>query len=314
MLCLLITLWLSAILLCCGECHIKADISHGPIQCMNYYGLETERNGMVCDWKHEYHWYIDQLITNLQINTIRLPFSYQLFKSGNLELMDNVVRMFRDHGFRIILDWHRNSHDRQAVTPEEGIGRDEFINTWIQVLERYPCVWAVGIFNEIQIDDDSFEYTNQLHRQVITAIESHFPNKFYYLAGCPRWGGNCSGMDLSDMPTWNRTFIEVHKYIFSGNSVPSDWDQSIPRRIPPEHWIVGETGWKQSDDRERVWAEGFLRYLKNRGIFNVCVWTIAHSGDTEGWWHDDCETFNWDKASEITSFWECAHRNLRSQY
>lgn len=281
----------------------------GHLNCMNFYGLETQRMGLVCDWKHEFTWYLDRLINNLSINTIRLPFSYELVKYHSFDLMDNFIRECEVRQLKVILDWHRTWNSHQGPEPEEGITRKEFIGTWIQLLQRYPNVYGVGIFNEIQNND--FDYANNLHREVITSIETMFPGKFVYFAGCPRWGGDCSLMDLSDMPTWDRTYIEVHKYIFSGESNVKDWDKSIPDRIESSHWFVGEVGWKQGVPEEREWAENFLAYLNHRNITDICAWTIAHSGDTEGWWKDDCETFQWEKASLLSSFWESSLKQLR---
>jgi len=280
------------------------------MRCMNYYGLETERRGLVCDWVHDYWWYIDRMVTNLGVNTIRLPFSYELVKQNELTVMDQVIAACHSRGLRVILDWHRTWSSHQGPTPEEGITMDEFIATWILVLERYPTVFGIGIYNEIQTMD--FEYTNNMHHKVITAIEAKFPGKFTYFAGCPYWGGNCSDMHLEDMPTWNRTYIEVHKYIFSGASNPEDWDMSMPARIPSDHWFVGEVGWKHQEEKQRTWAEVFLAYLTSRNINNICAWTIAHSGDTDGWWKDDCDTFDWEKASLLKSFWSKSLKLVRT--
>lgn len=285
--------------------YVSADI----LKCMNFYGLETQRMGLVCDWSHEFTWYLDRLVADLGINTIRLPFSYELLKYHSLDLMDRFVHECGKRNIKVILDWHRTWNTHQGPTPEEGIDRAEFIASWIKMLERYPDVFGVGIFNEIQTDD--FDYANKLHHEVITAIEKRFPGKFVYFAGCPRWGGDCNGMKLNDMPTWNRTFIEVHKYIFSGTSNQEDWEKSMPRNIPADHWFIGEIGWKHEMQKEREWAERFLAYLNSRNISNLCAWTIAHSGDTEGWWKDDCETFQLEKAALLRSFWSSTLKQVR---
>lgn len=289
-------------------------VAFATIRCMNFYGLETERASFVCDWIHSPVWYLERLKYDLSINTIRIPFSFQYVQYSDMKQLDMFMSECHRLQLDVILDYHRTWSDHQGPTPEEGITLDQFISTWIKILERYEhydILKGVGIYNEIQLDND-FTYTNWLHETVITQLESRFPERFSYFAGCPNWGGNCSLMDLSHMDTWNRTYIEVHKYLFSGNSVVEDWEVSIPRRIPPERWFVGEVGWKQGDDTHRNWAEGFLAYLKNRNITNVCAWTIAHSGDTEGWWHDDCETFSWEKAALLKTLWFGSFKRLRA--
>lgn len=274
------------------------------IKCMNFYGLETERKAFVCDWLHPPEWYITTLISDMGINTLRIPFSYEYYIYNNLYHLDDIMFIAEKHGLRVILDYHRTWATHQGPTPEEGISMTQFLDLWISILDRfqhYNSLFGVGVFNEIQTSD--LAYTVNMHRYIITAIEDRFPGRFHFFAGCPQWGGNCSGIDLSDMPTWDRTYIEVHKYQFSGSSTPEDWEVSIPRTIPADHWFIGETGWKHDITIEREWATGFIEYLKSRNINNVCGWTIAHSHDTDGWWHDDCDTFNHNKADLFNNIW-----------
>lgn len=276
------------------------------IRCMNFYGLETDNKDMVCGWQHRPRWYLDQLKDKMFINTIRLPFSYEYVREAKWKRMDEIIGDCELMGVRIILDYHRTWNSHQGPKPEEQITREQFIEAWITVLGRYadcPNLFGVGVFNEIQAYND-FVYTMDLHRVVVAEIEKVFPNRFFYFLGCPNWGGNCSDMDeLVDMPTWNRTYIEVHKYSFSGNPSKQDWDTSIPESIPPSHWFIGEMGWKMNNPRDVAWANEFISYLKWRRIYNVCLWTIAHSGDTEGWWHDDCETLDMPKVAMSAKIW-----------
>lgn len=294
------------------------DTPSSSLRCMNFYGLETDRVGLVCDWVHDYEWYLDSLQNNMLINTIRLPFSYESFKANNTKLMTKIIDSCHQRKMKVILDWHRTWASHQGPTPEENITLSEFTHTWVDILTQFPNVYGVGIFNELQPADAS--YANKLHRQTIETIEKAFPGKFTYFTGCPLWGGDCQGIDLADMPTWDRTFVEIHHYFFRGNHTTSEWDALMPRSIPSDHWFVGELGWKQNVTEERVWAENLLRYLASRQIYDVCAWTIAHSADTNGWWEDDCKTFNEEKASLLTSFWDddtnpsqSFHSSLRGQ-
>lgn len=281
---------------------------------MNFYGLETERQSFVCDWSHAPTWYIERMKSDLSINTLRIPFSYQYIHNGDLHNLDNIISECDRLNTRVILDYHRTWSSHQGPTPEEGITMDEFIHTWLQVLKRYKDnrnVFGVGIFNEVQLRYD-FEYTMDMHMAVIKSVELEFPGRFEYFVGCPGWGGNCSMIDPQRYePYWNRTYVEVHKYIFSGTSDFNDWEISIPHHIPADRWFVGEVGWKQQEKDEREWAQRFLSYLDYRGIYNVCAWTIAHSGDTDGWWLDDCETFNWEKAALLNTLWDGSFKFAR---
>jgi len=268
---------------------------------MNFYGFETSYKNLVCTWKNEPEYYLRKLITEMHVNTIRLPFSYEYITGSDLSKMDSFITTCRDLKLNVILDWHRTWSSHQGATPEEGITVDIFVSAWMNLLDRfkhYHNVVGVGIFNEIQLNNN-FEYTNKIHTYVIDMLDKQFHGRFYYFAGCPSWGGNCSDIDLSHLAAWNRTYVEVHKYRFSGRSDRNDWDISIPSRIPSDKWFIGEVGWKQEDDKDTTWATGFMQYLQQRNISNVCMWTIAHSGDTNGWFNDDCISFNNQKADII---------------
>lgn len=281
-------------------------------QCMNFYGLETQRNGLVCDWKHQPRYYMEILKEKLSINTIRLPFSYEYIKEGNLEVMDQFMLDAFDLGLRVIFDYHRTWKSHQGPNPEEGITWENFMETWKILLFRYENftnILGLGVFNELQ--DNNTTYQNNMHRMFIKEIEELYPNRFYYFCGCIGWGGNCSTINLKDMDEWERIVYEVHKYSFSGPQSTYDWDISIPRSVSPEHWFVGEIGWKQGDPEQVKWAEEFLAYLQKRHITNVCAWTIAHSGDTEGWWKDDCETYDFNKSALLETLWYGSFKKIR---
>lgn len=285
-----------------------------PIKCINFYGLETPYKNFVCSWKNTPEFYLRKLQDYMDINTIRIPFSYEYVTSGDLSRMEEMIQLCHRLNITVLLDWHRTWSSHQGAVPEEGITLDIFVSAWMNVLDKfkvYPNLRGVGIFNEIQLMND-FEYTHKLHKYVVPMLETQFPNRFSYFLGCPSWGGNCSDMHFDDMPTWNRTYIEVHKYRFSGASNREDWDTSMPERIAPDRWFVGEVGWKQQVDVDATWGRGFMQYLNQRKISNACLWTIAHSGDTDGWFKDDCETFDTPKADEVlNTIWAKPRKNLR---
>lgn len=272
---------------------------------MNFYGLETERENLVCSWVHPPEWYLERLRMWMGINSIRLPFSYHYLMKGNFSIMDNFIEAARRQNMNVILDYHRTWPSHQGSTPEEGLSLQDFVGAWVRLLSRYENasnVNGIGCFNEIQKPDAN--YTKTMHRTLVSAVEEHFPGRFEYFLGCPVWGSDCSEMvSLQDLPVWNRTKIEVHKYAFTGPSTVKEWNRTIPTSIDPSHWFVGETGWKMSSSTEVEWGHRFIDYLVQRGIRNVCLWTIAHSDDTSGWWQDDCETFQADKAKMALKLW-----------
>jgi len=271
---------------------------------MNFYGLETEGRDFVCSWKNPPEYYLEILQEEMGINTIRLPFSYQYIQEGRLEKLHHFMVETQKRNISVILDYHRTFSTHQGPVPEEGITRNDFILCWLRVVREvqiYDNVFGISVFNEVQRENT--EYIQDMHRSVTEAIESEFPGRFYYFLGCSVWGTDCSDMNFWDLPYLNRTFIEIHLYQFSTDSNPFTWDVHMPTRIPAEKWFIGEVGFRNEIEAERIWAETFFDYLSFRNISNVCLWTIAHSRDTDGWWKDDCSTLNVDKVEITNRFW-----------
>lgn len=283
------------------------------IRCMNFYGLETPRRDFVCSWSHDPEWYLKQLQSNIGINTIRLPFSRDYVQAGDLTLMDLFISKCNKLDIDVILDYHRTWESHQGPTPEEGITLFDFSHTWLILCERYKeasNVIGVGIFNEYQGTD--VDYLIRFQTYTINTIESAYPKRFKYFVGCTLWGGDCEKMDPTIYEVDdNQVFIECHKYSFSGTADRLDWDRSIPHTIPSQNWLIGEMGWKHGLPSDREWAEKFLSYLTMRNITNLCAWTIAHSGDTEGWWNDNCQDFDWSKGALLKSLWTKVFKSLR---
>lgn len=285
-------------------------------RCMNFYGLETPRRGFVCDWAHPPLYYLTILKHAMQIDMIRLPFSREYIEQNDYHLMDSFILDCASLNMSVILDYHRTWESHQGPTPEEGINLAQFQDTWKKVALRYnhySNVVGIDIFNEYQGRDAS--YIINIQNRVISVIESMLPGRYIYYVGCTNWGGDCEKFRLNRFNIdASRLHIDVHKYVFSGTSNPPDWDISIPNTIPAANWFIGETGWKNNVPQERQWAETFLSYLNKRNITDVCAWTIAHSGDTDGWWEDNCETFDWNKASVLNTFWDGGFKRLRELY
>lgn len=271
---------------------------------INYYGIETETKKPVCNWVHNPDYYIP-LLKEKGFNTLRVPFSGQYVREGDFGALDNMLQVAKDNDVGVILDYHRNFNTHQGATPEEGgLTIADFIAAWVTVLLRYQGndhVWAVGVYNEYQ-GQDNVVYWNGVLNQTISAIERMFPGRFSYLAGYGYWGGNCRGIDLSKEPYWNRTYIELHKYSFSGPTTEADWDDAIGSF--PERVIIGEMGWFSEVQSDVDWANRFLAYLKKRGIQNLCFWTLAQSHDTGGILKDDCLTWEDTKLTMLHQFWD----------
>jgi len=278
------------------------------IRGMNYYGLETTSRDFVCGWVHRPSYYLEKL-DYLGFNSIRLPFSLQYVNEGNFEKMDEFFDALSKYGnMTVVLDMHRVFSSHQGPTPtENGVSLDEFIDGWTRIAKRYQNntqLIGLDIFNEYQGTDVG--YWNDILHQILVRLEDVFPNRFLYFVGGTRWGGDLRNINLEDLPFNKRIRYTIHKYSFStlGNSMEADWDWSFGEfRDIPHKVSVGEWGFKTQNWDQKNWGTNFVNYLIQHNVRDTYFWTIAHSGDTDGLWFDDCENINIEKYNFIKAIW-----------
>lgn len=213
----------------------------------------------------------------------------------NFHAMDAMIETCQKLGIRVILDYHRTYCTHQGKTPTEGISLGQFLDTHLTLLQRYKNkIWGVSVFNEIQIQDGL--YTDQINHMTVHAIESQFPGAYQYFLGCANWGHDCSQITLPQ-GLENRSYIDVHQYAFTDNKTTRA--TTIPDRIPPDRYFIGEIGGKHED---MPWLQEYFKFLESRNITNLCFWTIAQSADTGGLWRDDCDTLEEEKVRILADF------------
>lgn len=278
-------------------------------RCINFYGLETEAADVVCGWKHAPWWYLSRLqASSMAIDTIRVPFSYDYVARNNFTNMDSLMTDANRLNMNVILDYHRTSSSHQSKHPDAEISLLSFFETWTKVIDRYqayPNVYALDLFNEPQ--DVDTDYVNSFHYKMVNMLELRYPGRFVYVLSCPVWGSDCRNVDTAfpGIPS-NRIRIGIHLYPFT--STEYSMDSLFPKSIPAHKWIVGETGYMHTDRQNVEWFQSFLTYLKKRNITDVCLWTIAHSSDTGGWFDDNCETINDKKVQMMQNLWPKINR------
>lgn len=279
---------------------------------INYYGLETQAKDFVCSYAHPPSYYVEKL-NDLGFNSLRIPFSLQWVLDKSYFKMDQLFKAVSDYpDMTVILDMHRIFNDRQAYSPTESwVTLDIFIDAWKTIIRRYidnSQFIGIDIFNEYQGTDAS--YWNDMSSKIVMALEQEFPERFiFYVGGC-NWGGNIHDINLEHLPCKDRIVYTIHKYHFSGND-ENDWNYSFgPFAKISNKIMVGEWGFKSQNWEEKDWAYRFIKYLKTHNIKNTYFWTIAHSGDTDGLWYDNCEDINWEKYTMIKSLWE-DNKNIR---
>lgn len=287
---------------------LTSGVHERRIRGINYYGLETPSRDFVCGWQHRPSFYLGHL-DRLGFNSIRLPFSLEYVRQGNFDKMDEFFETIKAYpNMTVTLDMHRVFSSHQGPTPtEDWITMDTFLEGWRTIIRRYrnhPQLHGIDVFNEYQGTDSN--YWNGVLRTIVKDIEKAFPDRFEYFVGGIRWGGDIHDIDLEDLPFADRIHYTIHKYIFStvGYDREKDWDFSFgPFKNRTSKVSVGEWGFKSERWDEVNWAKEFVTYLRKHDLRDTYFWTIAHSGDTGGLWHDDCETIDMSKFEIIQSLW-----------
>lgn len=270
---------------------------------MAIYGLETPSKAFVCEWAHPPEFYIDKLC-ELGFNLIRIPFSREYFTLQDFSRLDRIIQYLYQKNMNVVLDLHRIWNSHQGPPEEGGVNIDDIVKCWIFILRRYkdyPNVVGHNAYNEYQGKD--IKYLTSYTEYVFNHIEAEFPGRFIHFATGTQWSGVIHDFSLEHLPYHDRIMYSVHKYHFSGKADEEDWEHSFGDDFPCHKIVVGEWGWKQQNANEVEWAKRFILYLKAKGILNTCFWTIAHSGDTDGLWYDDCENVNWEKYNLLKTLW-----------
>jgi len=122
---------------------------------ISWFGLETDNYAPHGLWARNWESILDQ-IKELGFNTIRLPFSNQLFDPGSqpnsineeinpdlkglsgLDILDKLVQGAGERGLKVILDRHRpDSHAQSELWYTSEYSEERWIQDWVMLAERY---------------------------------------------------------------------------------------------------------------------------------------------------------------------------------
>lgn len=253
------------------------------IKGINWFGFETEYKNLMCTWSHDIEWHLKK-IKSVGFNYIRVPFSLEYVKEGNWKYMDEFFEKSKELDLNVVLDFHRLHSTHQSAKPYDNVyDFDDFLNGWKTILNRYKDyenLHAIDIFNEYQ--SGNYIEWNNLSRQIVSFIETNFPERFNFFVGGTNWGGDIHYMDLSDLPYHDRIRYSIHKYWFSDTEPYEEkWNYSFGDHKPVVN--VGEWGYMSDVPSEAEWAEKFVEYLRKNDLKDTFFWTWSHnSGDTGG--------------------------------
>lgn len=147
------------------------DANNQPVRIagINWFGMETANYAPHGLWTRGYKDMLDQ-IKSLGYNTLRLPYSNQLFDAGStpngidfnknpdlqglsgIQIMDKIIAYASQIGLRSILDQHRpDSGAQSALWYTSAYSESRWISDWQMLAQRYkgnPMVIGADLHNE----------------------------------------------------------------------------------------------------------------------------------------------------------------------
>ncbi|ODU00866.1 MAG: hypothetical protein ABS79_02645 [Planctomycetes bacterium SCN 63-9] len=248
------------------------DSNNQPVRIagVNWFGLETTNFAPHGLWARSYQSMMDQM-KQLGFNTIRLPFSDQLFDSGStpngidfsknpdlqglsgLGIMDKIVNYAGQIGLRIMLDHHRsnagNSAQESGLWYTSAYPESRWISDWTMLATRYagnPTVIGADLANEPHgpatwgSGDPSTDW-RLAAQKAGNAILAVNPNWLIIVEGIENaksgsywWGGNLS--NAGDYPVQlnvpGRLVYSAHDYPASVYNQRWFSDPNYPRNLP----------------------------------------------------------------------------------
>ncbi|GCE31777.1 hypothetical protein KDA_72610 [Dictyobacter alpinus] len=211
------------------------DANNQPVKIagINWFGFETSNYVAHGLWSRGYKDMLDQ-ISSLGYNTIRLPYSNQLFDAGStpngidysknadlqglsgIQIMDKIINYAGQKGLRIILDRHRpDSGAQSALWYTSAYPESRWISDWKMLAQRYkgnPTVIGADLHNEPHAPacwgcgDPNTDW-QQAAQRAGNAILGVNPDWLIFVEGvdcygtngaangdCYWWGGNLEGV------------------------------------------------------------------------------------------------------------------------
>lgn len=245
------------------------DAQNQPVRIagINWFGFETANYAPHGLWTRGYKDMLDQ-IKSLGYNTIRLPFSNQLFDAGStpngidfsknpdlqglsgIQIMDKIIVYAGQKGLRIILDRHRpDSGGQSALWYTTAYSEQRWIDDWKMLAARYnnnPTVIGADLHNEPHnpacwgCGDTSIDWRLAAERAG-NAVLSVNPNLLIIVEGVETyngvsswWGGNLSGAGTYPvrLNVANRLVYSAHDYPASVYAQPWFSDPNYPNNLP----------------------------------------------------------------------------------
>jgi len=237
------------------------DASGGPVRMtgINWFGMETGTYAPHGLWARSYRDLLDQ-IRSLGYNTVRLPYSSQLFDAGStpnsidlgknpdlaglsgVQIMDKIVAYAGQIGLRILLDRHRpDAGGQSALWYTAQYSEARWISDWQMLAARYngnPTVIGADLHNEPHdaacwgCGDVTVDWRLAAERGG-NAVLSVNPNWLIVVEGVG-WGGDltAAGANPVRLNVPNRVVYSPHDYPSSVAPEPWTSDPTYPHNLP----------------------------------------------------------------------------------
>jgi endoglucanase len=248
---------------------------------LNWFGLETESFAPHGLWARNLDSILDQIV-ELGFNTIRLPYSNQLFDPSSipnginyelnpdleglngLEIMDKIIAGAGERGLKVILDRHRpDSHAQSELWYTSQYSEERWISDWVMLAERYSgddTVIGVDLHNEPHgqatwgSEDPATDWRLAAERAGNAILEVN-PNLLIIVQGVEQvqgdwywWGGNLIGAREQPVRLNLPDRLVYSTHVYGPGVYPQPWfsDPSFPENMPgiwDRHW-----GYLQKED------------------------------------------------------------------
>lgn len=279
---------------------------------INWFGFEEYTNAPRGLERRNMIEIIDQ-IKSLGYNTIRLPYSNDIFQQGRiagsvndelnpeikglkpLQIMDKLIEECGKRDIKIILDRHRPTASAQSeLWYENNVSEEKWIEDWVTLAKRYknnPTVVGADLHNEPHgtatwgTGDPKTDWKMAAEKCGNAILEAN-PNWLIIVEGIEKydaasnwWGSNLIG--AADHPVKlkvkNRLVYSVHEYSTSVYDQDYFHESDFPNNMP-KRW-------------DKYWG-----YIHKENIAPILVGEfggrkIAESGEIEGKWFSELSKY-----------------------
>lgn len=241
---------------------------------ISWFGLETENFSPHGLWARPLGELLDQ-IAALGFNTLRLPYSNQLFDSqsvptginydlnpdlvglSGLEIMDRVIEEAGARGLKVILDRHRpDSHSQSELWYTQQVSEQRWIDDWVMIVKRYASsnvVIGADLHNEPHgqatwgTGDQATDWRLAAERAGNAILEAN-PNLLIIVQGVEQfegefywWGGNLMGAREYPVRLSRPERLVYSPHTYGPGVYPQEWfnDPDFPNNMPgiwDVHW------------------------------------------------------------------------------